>query len=1054
MQKFIFLLLTMLCITTAALAQNVGIGTNTPTTKLEVIGKIKTDSLRIAIGATNGFILKTDGAGNATWVDLASLTTTTNTLGNTLNTITSNVNGVLATAPVVNTNTLSLAGNALTSTINGIASTSLDISGVSQNIYNTDGTLTTSRQVNIGANNLTFLSTTGKVGIGNNSAQHLLSLGDSTVDGQTLTFRSYSSSPISWKGGGAFGYTGSTVIMGELAGIATIGGHNSTLTAWANLAINPGGGNVGIGTATPTNKLEVIGNTKTDLLQITTGAAAGKILQSDAAGNASWVNLSTSTTNMLSSSVNTIISLVNGVSATAPIVNSNALSLSGNSIISTVNGLSSSPLDISGVTPNIYNANGTLTTNRQVILGPNNLSFLSTTGNVGIGTATPNNKLQVVGKIKTDSLYVTGSEGIGTSTPDGTSILEMQSNSKGLLMPRLTAAQKNAIVTPAQGLIIYQTDSVPGFYFYKQNNWYSLTSGTNKINNFSQTFNYTGAVQNFIVPANVYSLNVTLNGAAGAYGGLSDGFGGVLPITYPGGAGGNASGTIAVTPGTTIAIFVGGFPIPGNASQSGPNLGGFNGGGNGYNTWNGTSGSMGGLDAGAGGGASDIRIGGTALVNRVIVAGGGGGGTAIGTNIQHGNIGGFGGGTIGGDGGGYSGSGGTQSSGNALGLGQNSLAQVIPAGGGGGGYWGGFSIQSFVNVFTVNFGGGGGSGYLGNLVTNGSFGASTNTGNGSVIITYTTNQFVFETPLNISSSPIEGLTLGSILFSNGYNISQNNTKLFWDNSNYHLGIGTNTPSNNLEVIGKTKTDSLFVTGSIGIGTTTPISQLSNTAVNTIGANGVGVQANSFSWAANAPNGYAGLIYNNDNTSGQGLAVKVNATLGTQRLLDLSVGTQNISGNTIMVVKADGTVGILTGAPTSTLSVNGTADKAGGGNWGTFSDARVKQNVQNYTLGLKEILAIRPVSFQYNGKGVYKADGATYVGILAQEIEKILPGTVTKIAAGGFTDLRKYDGSELTYTLINAIKEQQKIMEDKQKQLDDKQKQIDALIKRLEALEKK
>ena len=64
-----------------------------------------------------------------------------------------------------------------------------------------------------------------------------------------------------------------------------------------NGIITDNGSNIGIATTTPTAKLDVNGNTKTTLFQLTNGATAGHILQSDATGNASWINPSTITTN-------------------------------------------------------------------------------------------------------------------------------------------------------------------------------------------------------------------------------------------------------------------------------------------------------------------------------------------------------------------------------------------------------------------------------------------------------------------------------------------------------------------------------------------------------------------------------------------------------------------------------------------------------------------------------------------------------------------------------------------------------------------------------------
>ena len=63
--------------------------------------------------------------------------------------------------------------------------------------------------------------------------------------------------------------------------------------------------------------------------------------------------------------------------------------------------------------------------------------------------------------------------GIGTTTPAPTSLLDLTSTDKGFLIPRMTGAQRSAISNPANGLLVYQTDSygvpvtTPGFYVYE-----------------------------------------------------------------------------------------------------------------------------------------------------------------------------------------------------------------------------------------------------------------------------------------------------------------------------------------------------------------------------------------------------------------------------------------------------------------------------------------------------------------------------------------------------------------------------------------------------------
>ena len=54
---------------------------------------------------------------------------------------------------------------------------------------------------------------------------------------------------------------------------------------------------------------------------------------------------------------------------------------------------------------------------------------------------------------------------------DASAILDVSSTAQGVLVPRMTASQKNAILIPATGLMIFQTDSTAGFYYYTGSAW-------------------------------------------------------------------------------------------------------------------------------------------------------------------------------------------------------------------------------------------------------------------------------------------------------------------------------------------------------------------------------------------------------------------------------------------------------------------------------------------------------------------------------------------------------------------------------------------------------
>ena len=67
----------------------------------------------------------------------------------------------------------------------------------------------------------------------------------------------------------------------------------------------------------------------------------------------------------------------------------------------------------------------------------------------------------------------TDNVGIGTTRPDPSAILDLSSTNKGLLLPRMTEAQRNAIKNPAAGLVVYQIDQMIGSYIFDGTTWVS-----------------------------------------------------------------------------------------------------------------------------------------------------------------------------------------------------------------------------------------------------------------------------------------------------------------------------------------------------------------------------------------------------------------------------------------------------------------------------------------------------------------------------------------------------------------------------------------------------
>ena len=71
--------------------------------------------------------------------------------------------------------------------------------------------------------------------------------------------------------------------------------------------------------------------------------------------------------------------------------------------------------------------------------------------------------------------------GLNNSSPNVSSILDATSTTKGILIPRMTTAQREAITSPANGLLVYTTDMTLGFYYYDGFNWVSMYSPSSTI---------------------------------------------------------------------------------------------------------------------------------------------------------------------------------------------------------------------------------------------------------------------------------------------------------------------------------------------------------------------------------------------------------------------------------------------------------------------------------------------------------------------------------------------------------------------------------------------
>jgi hypothetical protein len=88
-------------------------------------------------------------------------------------------------------------------------------------------------------------------------------------------------------------------------------------------------------------------------------------------------------------------------------------------------------------------------------------------------------------------IYPAFSQGVSinnnNAAPDPSAMLDVQSTEKGMLVPRMTQAQRNAISNPAEGLLVYDTD-FSTFWYYDGRKWVNLAEVTPSLPKTTTTF--------------------------------------------------------------------------------------------------------------------------------------------------------------------------------------------------------------------------------------------------------------------------------------------------------------------------------------------------------------------------------------------------------------------------------------------------------------------------------------------------------------------------------------------------------------------------------------
>ena len=296
--------------------------------------------------------------------------------------------------------------------------------------------------------------------------------------------------------------------------------------------------------------------------------------------------------------------------------------------------------------------------------------------------------------------------------------------------------------------------------------------------------------------------------------------------------------------------------------------------------------------------------------------------------------------------------------------------------------------------------------------------------------------------LTLRSTSGVGTTGADIVFQTGNNGA---TEVMRLQNGGNVGIGVSSPAGKLDIVtgvyrgyfddaagslfrlsavnaANSAYGPLSVNGSV---VTFQISASEKMRIDSNGNVGIGTSGPSRTLDVNGSCIFGGVV---GVVAGDSAPVQVGVLTFGQSSASTYAWIQSWSSRPLAINPSGNNVGIGTSSPSYQLQLStDSAAKPTTNTWTIASDSRLKTVKGEYQKGLAEICQVRPVSYEYNGKAGFIADGKDKVSILAQELMQVFPECVDTFKGkleedGPEIDLYNYNGHAITFALINAIKE--------------------------------